>query len=456
MVAGSRRCSLHAYQAGTAEQVPLWLRVVFSFPRYTIRSAYTVHAIFIVAFYNGLGASLGFISFFIAAGRSIDVVTDPLMGWITDAAVTRWGRRRPFLALGPPVYAAIWLLHVLPPSLEPGRPIALWFGITYLCFFLSDTAFSVPYYALSQELSTDQGVRNSVFFWQVSMSFVGLLVSVALPAALVSVTSQRTAYAATSFQMMAIYTVGMWGAVLGIRERVAPAANPVTRADGITTVLPGASAGADDDGDDVHKLRAESKEVDGKAPTATGGEKAAATVPQAPSAAPFVANLTRVLSTSAFRLLAASYCLDYAALMLIGAVGPFFVQYHVIEPSGTPQDAAEATRVVGGAFALSMVGAILSGPGWMYLTKKKGKRFAWLACTDPPSLALPARVLRGHAPLSNAVAFSPPSPPPRARARQPVQWRDQRLAPGRPAGPRRALLRPLRGERHGLRRPVPH
>ena len=67
---------------------------------------------------------LGFLSFFTSLARSFDVLTDPLMGWITDAAKfppiaqlkARFGRRKPFMAIGSFAYALFFTLLYYPPS----------------------------------------------------------------------------------------------------------------------------------------------------------------------------------------------------------------------------------------------------------------------------------------------------------------------------------------------------
>ena len=46
----------------------------------------------------GLSAALAGIALLI--GRVWDAITDPLMGAISDATRTRWGRRRPYLLFG--------------------------------------------------------------------------------------------------------------------------------------------------------------------------------------------------------------------------------------------------------------------------------------------------------------------------------------------------------------------
>ena len=97
---------------GAADKMPLLLKIIFSMPRYTIRAMYSVHSLFVVVYYNGLGAELSQMAFFIALGRSFDALTDPFMGAITDNTRTKIGRRKPYLLLGPITYS----LAILPVS----------------------------------------------------------------------------------------------------------------------------------------------------------------------------------------------------------------------------------------------------------------------------------------------------------------------------------------------------
>ncbi|MGL4568728.1 MAG: MFS transporter, partial [Fusobacteriaceae bacterium] len=40
------------------------------------------------------------LSIALALSRSVDVITDPLVGYLSDRTVTRWGRRIPYIAIG--------------------------------------------------------------------------------------------------------------------------------------------------------------------------------------------------------------------------------------------------------------------------------------------------------------------------------------------------------------------
>lgn len=95
--------------------------------------------------------------------RVFDAVSDPIFGWLSDNARSRWGRRRPFMFVGC-ILAAIGLPFLL--AVSPG-----WSGMHYFTFMLISSAiylpivscFNMPYQSLANELTPDYHERTSVF-----------------------------------------------------------------------------------------------------------------------------------------------------------------------------------------------------------------------------------------------------------------------------------------------------
>ena len=94
--------------------------------------------------------------------RIWDAITDPLMGSISDNSRTRFGRRRPYIALGAVLagtfYAVLWLV----PEGLSDRGFFIYFLVTSLLFYTSFTIFSVPFYALGYEMSPDYHERTKM------------------------------------------------------------------------------------------------------------------------------------------------------------------------------------------------------------------------------------------------------------------------------------------------------
>ncbi len=110
-----------------------------------------------------LGVSPYLIGWAVILNRVFDAVSDPVFGWLSDNARTRWGRRRPFMLAGT-FLAGIGLPFLL--AVVPG-----WSSWNYFWFMLVSSAlylpmvscFNMPYQSLANELTPDYHERTTVF-----------------------------------------------------------------------------------------------------------------------------------------------------------------------------------------------------------------------------------------------------------------------------------------------------
>ncbi len=124
---------------------------------------------------------LGYLAIAIAAARSLDAISDPIMGWISDRTRTRLGRRRPYLLAATPLCAiAFWAL-LSPPRALSGGPAALWFGATFILYFIFHTAYVLPHYALGPELTLNYNERSTLFAVREGFTILGTIVASAAP-----------------------------------------------------------------------------------------------------------------------------------------------------------------------------------------------------------------------------------------------------------------------------------
>ena len=104
------------------------------------------------AFYaEAMGLGLAATGAALLAARIFDVVTDPIVGHLSDRLRSRWGRRKPPIAVGA-VIAGIALIRLLDPA--PGADI--WYLVAWaIVLYLGWTLVAVPYTAWGAELSPD-------------------------------------------------------------------------------------------------------------------------------------------------------------------------------------------------------------------------------------------------------------------------------------------------------------
>jgi GPH family glycoside/pentoside/hexuronide:cation symporter len=111
--------------------------------------------------------------------RIWDAFNDPIVGWLSDRTVTRWGRRRPWILVGAiPFGLTFFLLWVVPPFGPVGT--FLYYVIVSLLLDTFYTVVNVPYTALTPELTRDYDERTSLNSYRFAFSVAGTLVSVVL------------------------------------------------------------------------------------------------------------------------------------------------------------------------------------------------------------------------------------------------------------------------------------
>ncbi len=170
-----------------------WIMAAFGAPGLPLALVGLPMAVYLPAVYagrDGYGLSLATVGTVLMLTRFSDVVTDPIIGFISDRTRTRWGRRKPYVFIGTPVFAlGIWLLFVRPMEFEEVTWLGMTFntGYPYLFFtlalvYLGSTIKDLPFRAWGAELSADYNERTSITSWREAFGTAGALVSAFTPA----------------------------------------------------------------------------------------------------------------------------------------------------------------------------------------------------------------------------------------------------------------------------------
>ncbi len=162
-----------------------------------------------------------------------DAINDPVFGYLSDRTRSRWGRRKPYMLFGAiPFGLSIWLLFSLPPGLVGLKAFLAVLG-SFLLADTTQTLVSVPYYALSAELTYDYDERTSLISIRMIFTVLGYILGAAATTAVAGMFmnmgwSKTAAYSGMGaiFGIVAIIT--MLVTVFGVKETPRPDLMPAT------------------------------------------------------------------------------------------------------------------------------------------------------------------------------------------------------------------------------------
>jgi len=98
----------------------------------------------------------------IACSRVWDGVTEPLFGYLSDNAHSRWGRRKPFMFVGAILLGVTFALMWWLPRNTGQSFYFWWFLTTSLLFYTASSMFLTPWTALGIEMANDYNERTTL------------------------------------------------------------------------------------------------------------------------------------------------------------------------------------------------------------------------------------------------------------------------------------------------------
>ncbi|MDE0360117.1 MAG: MFS transporter [Rhodospirillaceae bacterium] len=147
----------------------------FSLPALGLNALVTAVVVFLPALYaehRGFGAAAVGLIFFLA--KIVDMVAAPAWGVFMDSYSTRWGRRRPWLALSVPILVLAILMLYNPPESVTALYLFGWLALLYFGW----DAWSISHTSWALELSRDYDRRSRITgLLQVLVMIGGILIS---------------------------------------------------------------------------------------------------------------------------------------------------------------------------------------------------------------------------------------------------------------------------------------
>ncbi|WP_427450543.1 MFS transporter [Litorimonas sp. WD9-15] len=153
-----------------------------------------------------LGLGLGLVGVLFAIGRGFDIITDPTVGILTDRTRTRFGRRKPWVILGLPLFCcAVYLLLKQTDSVTP-----LYLLLVSCLYFFSFTICEIPQAAMGLEMSEDPHERTVLASSKTLFLILGGLIGAAAPLIWTESTSQALSNVVTLIFIVSIIVMPIY------------------------------------------------------------------------------------------------------------------------------------------------------------------------------------------------------------------------------------------------------
>ena len=152
--------------------------------------------------------------------KAWDAVSDPLMGQISDATRSRWGRRRPYILFAAVPYALFFIMLWTPAASNTEMQNFIYLLAVFILFFTASTVIAIPYNALLPELTLDHHDRTRLAGYRQPFSIIGWIAGSAAMLPLVNALSGgQRGFFFTSIIFGCIACIVFTITFFGIKER---------------------------------------------------------------------------------------------------------------------------------------------------------------------------------------------------------------------------------------------
>lgn len=161
-----------------------------------------------------LGLGFAAVGAALFAARLLDVLTDPLIGELSDRTRTPLGRRRPWLLGACPLLILATFMLFDPDEGVGVMALFVWTNLAYVAW----TAMILPYTALGAELSGDYHERARIAGVREGFVLVGILLAAALPTMLGAEAGNRRVLETLAAAMAVLLPLTLLALLLLVRE----------------------------------------------------------------------------------------------------------------------------------------------------------------------------------------------------------------------------------------------
>jgi len=206
-------------------RVPFLRKLTYSLPAFSLAVVGIPVYVYLPKFYTDVvGIDIVGLGYILLSVRIFDALTDPAIGYISDRTRTRYGRRRPYIAVGA-VFVALTMFFLFNPPEASSVFETVWFTVFIYALFLFWTVVVVPYESLGPEITFDYNDRTSLFAMRDGFLIAGTLAAASSPALvqwLFGLSNDASGEREKFFWISVLYApfivAACWWCVLTIRE----------------------------------------------------------------------------------------------------------------------------------------------------------------------------------------------------------------------------------------------
>jgi len=157
-----------------------------------------------------LGVPVGIAGFVTTAVLVFDMVTDPVIGYLSDRTQSRFGRRAPWMFIGVVVMAAGMVgLFATPAGMDMTGNLA-WVVGFFVIATIGFTMVAIPYGAQSGEITQDPKERSTMTGFRMAFASIGILIGGALIPGLAGAMGYAMAAMVVTPLMVGAVWISLW------------------------------------------------------------------------------------------------------------------------------------------------------------------------------------------------------------------------------------------------------
>lgn len=156
-----------------------------------------------------------FISLALVISRFVDMITDPLVGFISDKVNTRWGRRIPFIAVGI-IPLALFTIGFFYPPMNNQKSAFVYLAIVGSMFFTFYTIVGAPYNSLIPEIGHTTEERLNLSTWQSIFRLLYTAIAMIIPGVLIKYIGQGNTLHGVRGMVIALCVIVVIGGLITV------------------------------------------------------------------------------------------------------------------------------------------------------------------------------------------------------------------------------------------------